>query len=466
MCQLQNDWEDTYSLAEQTITKATRKDPAKDYEAYFSSFETIEVNIRNSEILTQNKIVDSGVGIRAIVDEQLGFSCCNKIEQKAFDETLENAITVAKFSRKDPDTSFPQSTKGISIKELYDSKFEDITIDEIIELAKQAIDTAEDYDKRVTVKSGRIILQRGFRGLINSNGINTNEKGTKMVFYIGGGGQQANEVTGGCYESKVSRKYHLEPEKMGEKLAKNIVSMFGKKKVDEFNGPALFASDSVSYQMLNVLNEALNAENVLTQKSAWINQIGNYVTSENLTIEDNGILPGGFSSRNFDDEGSTSQKTILVEKGRLRNYLQNTKSANKLKTKSTSNACRSPSSFDLVRSIIGIGYRAKPEIYPSNIVIEPGENNWKKLLSEIDKGVLIESMAGFPQKGSGVISAQLSRAYYIEKGEIQFCLKDAMVSGVVFDWLKQISGISKDVKEFQNAILPAIRVEDVKIFCG
>lgn len=466
MSQLQNDWENVYSLVEQTITKAMKKDSTKDYEAFFSSFETIEVNIRNSEILTQNKLVDSGVGIRAIVDGQLGFSCCNKIEQKAIDEALESAVIVAKMSRKDPDIGFPESSKSITINELYDPKFEDITIEEAIEIAKQAIETAEDYDKRVTLKSGRIILQRGYRGLINSNGINVNEKGTYSTFYIGGGGQQANEVTGGCYESSFSRRYQLEPEKMGEKLARNILTMFGKKKVDEFKGSALIASGSVSYQVLDVLNEALNAENVLTEKSAWKDQIGNAVTSEVVNIVDDGVLSGGYSSRHFDDEGSTSQKTTLIEKGMLSNYLHYTKSANKLNTSSTGNACRSPGSFDLVRSIIGVGYRAKPEIYPSNILIEPGQKEQKKLLAEIDRGVLIESMAGFPQKGSGVLSAQLSRGYYIENGEIQFCLKDAMVSGIIFDWLKNISGISKDVKMYPNAILPALRIEDVKIFCG
>ncbi|NPE09915.1 MAG: TldD/PmbA family protein [Asgard group archaeon] len=466
MSQVQKDWENVYSLAEQTITKAMKEDSANDYEAYFSAYETIEVNIRNSEILTQNKLVDSGAGFRAIVNGHLGFSCSNKIDQRSFDDTLENAKNVAKMSRKDIDISFPESTKEAAINNLYDSQFESISLEKTVEIAKQAIDSAEDFDKRITVKTGRILLRAGYRGLMNSKGVNISEKGTYSIFYVGGGGQQANEVTGGCYEGSVSRKLKLEPEKMGEKLARKIVTMFGKKKVEEFKGSAIFASDSVAYQILGVLNEALNADNILTEKSAWINQLGNTVTSEDLTIIDNGILDGGYSSRHFDDEGSSSQKTVLVEKGKLTNYLHYMKSAKKMATQTTGNACRSPSSFDLVRSIIGVGYRAKPEIYPSNIIILPGQKTQEKLLAEIDKGVLIESMAGFPQKGSGMISAQLSRAYYVEKGEIQFCLKDAMVSGKIFDWLKQISGISKEVKEHQSAILPDLRIEDVKVFCG
>ena len=84
-------------------------------------------------------------------------------------------------------------------------------------------------------------------------------------------------------------------------------------------------------------------------------------------------------------------------------------------------------------------------------------------MAEIEKGVLIESMAGFPQAGSGVISAQLSRAFFIQNGEIQYPIKGGMVSGVAFDWFKQVSGIGKDSKQFPNAVVPSLRIEEVKI---
>ena len=110
MSKLQNDWENVYSYAEQTINKAMKKNSSNDYEAYFSSYETIEVTIRNSEILTQNKMIDSGIGIRTIIDGQLGFSCCNKIDQKVFDETLNNSVSVAKMSLKDANIGFPDKS--------------------------------------------------------------------------------------------------------------------------------------------------------------------------------------------------------------------------------------------------------------------------------------------------------------------------------------------------------------------
>ncbi len=117
----------------------------------------------------------------------------------------------------------------------------------------------------------------------------------------------------------------------------------------------------------------------------------------------------------------------------------------------------------MIQLIIGSGYRAKPEIYPSNLAIQPGSKTTEELVSEVDKGVLVESMAGFPQAGSGVVSAQLSRAFFIKNGEVKHPVKEGMVSGVAFDWFTQVSGVGKNLKILQNAMVPSLRVENVKV---
>ena len=77
-------------------------------------------------------------------------------------------------------------------------------------------------------------------------------------------------------------------------------------------------------------------------------------------------------------------------------------------------------------------------------------------------GVLVESIAGFAEKGSRTISRQLSRAFYVRNGEIQFPIKDDMVSCLGFDWHKQVSNISKDTEHLQNAVVPSLFVENVR----
>jgi len=433
-------------------------------EAFFTSTQTTEVTIRNSEILTQNKTDDAGVGFRVVVaNGKVGFACTNTLSEKAILEASEKAFAIAKVSSRVPNFALPKAKQIRKIDGLYDARVAEISVEEAVEVAKRAIDAAEGYDKRVIAKDGRVMYASGRRGILNTLGVDCEEQETKAAIYLAGSGKQNGEVTSGCGDTMLKRTANLDPEKIGENVGKMVVSLFKPKAVPSFQGTVVFGPDAVSYQLCDVLVDALRGENVIAERSSWAGKIGQTVASENLTITDNATLEGGFASRSFDDEGYPSQDTIVVRKGKLENFLHQATSANALKTKNTGNASRFPGGLDMVRMIIGNGYRTKPEVYPSNLVIQAGNKSKDKLLSEIEKGVLVEYMAGFAQEGSGVISTQLSQAFFVKNGEIQHAIKGGMVSGVAFDWFKKISGVGNDSKQFLNSVVPSLRVEEVKV---
>jgi len=460
---IDKDWASLNSLVHKAIKTLERKNVTH-AEAFFTNTRTTEVTIRNSEILTQNKIDESGVGFRVIVAKnKVGFACTNTLSEKAILDAGEKALAIAKVISESPNFALPEASKTPKVNGLFDSRIAEITVEKAIDIAKRAIDSAENFDKRVIAKDGRVLFNSGYRGIMNTLGVDFEEPETKATIYLGGIGEQNGEVTCSCYDFKFSRIEDLGPEIIGENVGKMVTEMFKPQTLKTFQGTVIFGPEAVSYQLADVLVDALNGESAFSGRSAWTRKLGQTVVSENLTITDNAILEKGFASRNFDDEGCSSQHTTLIRKGKLESFLNNATSANALKTKNTANASRFPGGLDTVHMIVGNGYRAKPEIYPSNLVIHHGDKMKEELVSEITKGVLIESMAGFAQKGSGIISAQLSRAFYIQNGEIRYPIKGGMVSGVGFDWFKQVSEVGKDVKQFPNAIVPSLLVNEVKV---
>jgi len=457
----------TWSSLSNLVHKAIRVLEKKDIthaEAFFTSTQTTEVTIRNSEILTQNKVDDSGVGFRVVVARnKVGFACTNTLSEKAILEAGEKAFAIAEVSSEVPNFALPEASSPSRVKGLFDSRVAEITVEEAVDVAKRMISAAEDLDKRVIAKDGRVLFESGWRGILNTLGVNFEEQETKAVIYLGGSGKQNGEVTGSCYDFMFNRTADLEPENVGENVGKMVIELFKPRPLKSFQGTVIFGPEAVSYQLVDVLTDALKGETVVAGRSAWTRRLGQMVASENLTITDNAVLEKGFASRSFDDEGYSSQNTILIREGKLESFLHNATSANALKTRNTGNASRFPGGFDMVHMIVGNGYRAKPEIYPSNLIIQPGNKTKEELVSEIGKGVLVESMAGFPQAGSGMISAQLSRAFFIQNGEISYPIKGGMVSGVAFNWFKQISGVGKDSKQFPNAVVPSLCVEAVKV---
>ncbi|MCZ2856187.1 MAG: TldD/PmbA family protein [Candidatus Bathyarchaeota archaeon] len=460
---LGENWDLLKRLVHKTIRALEKKETAH-AEAFFTSTQTTEVTIRNSEILTQNRIDDSGVGFRVVVPRnKVGFACTNTLTEKAIQEAGEKAFTIARVSSEVPNFTLPEASRPPKVKGLFDPLVAEITVEEAVEIARRAINAAEGFDKRVIAKDGRLLLESGWRGIVNTLGVDFEEQETQAVIYLGGSGKQNGEVTGSCYDYMFNRTADIEPENVGENVARMVIDLFKPRSLKSFQGTVIFGPEAVSYQPVSVLVDALKGENVVAQRSAWTGKLEELVASENLTIIDDAILEAGFASRSFDDEGCASQSTVLMRRGRLESYLLDATSANTLKNRNTGNASRFPSGFDMVRAIIGNGYRAKPEISPSNLIIQPQDKTKEELVSETERGILVESMAGFPQAGSGIVSAQLSRAFLIQNGEIEHSIKGGMVSGVAFDWFKHISGIGKDSKRFPNSIVPSLRVEEVRV---
>ena len=460
---LDRNWQILRDLAHTAVQKLEKR-RVRHAEAFFTATRTTEVTIRNSEIMTQNRAEDSGVGFRvATTRGKVGFACTNTLNAKQIQQSADAALAIAKVSGTLSRLTLPHPGRAPTVQGLFDTRTAAITVDEAVNMAQRAMRAAEDLDKRVIVKSGRVIVEAGNRGIVNTSGVDAEEPATRAITYFLTSGKQQGETTGSCFDAVFARTAPTAPEEIGENAARMVLELFNPKPLRSFEGPVIFGPEAVSDQIATVLIGALKGENAANRQSAWTTHLGDPVASETLTVEDNPLLAHGFNSRSFDDEGCPSQHTALIRNGRLQTFLLDAATAHALHLKNTGNASRSPGGFDMIRSIVGSGYRTKPEVYPSNLLIRKGSKTREQLVAELDKGVLVESMSGFPHAGSGLISAQLARAFFIKDGDKQHAIKGGMISGLAFDWLKKISEVAKDVKQFPNVVTPSLLVDEVKI---
>jgi len=438
-------------------------------EAFLTDTLTTEVFIRNSEIFAENVASDAGVGFRIGVDgEKVGFACTNFVDEKAVAESAHKAFDIAKVSAAVPHFSLAALSKITRVFGLYDKRFEAIGVQDVVDVARRAVEAAEGYDSRVVAKTGVVSYQIGKRRVVNSLGIDAEEEFSKCFIYFGGAGEDAGEVTPSCDDYEFRRSVDINPEVVGENVAEMVVAQFKPRKIESFEGTVVFEPAAVAYQLFDAVVGALRGDAVANRRSAWAGKVGEVVVSENLEISDDGLLKGGFGSRGFDDEGHPSRRTEITREGRLLCFLHNATSSSALAMENTGNASRDVAAggLDMTRSIIGGGYKSKPGIYPSNLVIRPGNKTKSELISEVEKGVLVEAMSGFVQAGSGLISAQLSRAHLIRNGEVQHPIRGGMVSGIAFDWLRNVSGVGCETKQSQYAVVPSLRVEGVRVLGG
>jgi PmbA protein len=123
------------------------------------------------------------------------------------------------------------------------------------------------------------------------------------------------------------------------------------------------------------LINAVKADSVERNQSPFKDKLGTQVGSEVLTIVDDALLPHGLRTGIVDAEGVPHQKTPIIEKGVLQNFLYDSYTANKQGRESTGNASRG-------------GYLSTPSIEATNFHIQHGTKSAEELLSEVDEACL------------------------------------------------------------------------------
>ena len=206
--------------------------------------------------------------------------------------------------------------------------------------------------------------------------------------------------------------------------------------------------DLLSYTLVN----AVKADSVQRNQSPFKGKIGEKVASENLTIYDDGLFPGGMRTWMFDGEGVPSQKTPLIEKGVLRNFLYDNYSAKKDGKESTGNASRA-------------GYLSTPSVDITNFHIMPGTKSSDEMLSQVDDGLIIYYLQGAHSSNpvSGEFSVVATPAWKIKNGEITYASRGVMLAGNIFEVLKNVSLIASNERQMGQLISPWIQVENVRV---
>jgi TldD protein len=168
--------------------------------------------------------------------------------------------------------------------------------------------------------------------------------------------------------------------------------------------------------------------------SAFSGRIGQRVASELCTVVDDGTIPWRRGSINVDDEGTPTQRNVLIENGILRGYLQDRLNAGLMKMPLTGNGRRE--SFAHI-----------PMPRMTNTFMLAGESAPEDILRSIKRGLYAVSFGGGQvdiTSGKFVFSA--SEAYLVEDGKITAPVKGATLIGNGPDVLTRVSMVGSDLK--------------------
>jgi PmbA protein len=412
--------------------------------------------VRLGQTETLKESGSRAIGVRVFFGQRAANTHSSDFSAAGIERMLKSALELARITSEDPHAGIPEAAKLGSLTgdlDLYHEDVYSLPGVERIDYARRAEKAALDADPRIkNSEGGSFDAATGRKVLANSHGFVGEYRRSYCSVAVVPIAQN-EDANGGMqrdYWFSVARSLaKLDPaEQVGREAARRTLRRLGARKVKTAQVPVVL-DPMVANSMLEHIFEGVNGDSVYRGASFLAGKLGEQIASANVTVIDDGTMPGGFGTTPFDGEGIPSRRTVVIENGILKSYLLNTYTAKKLGLETTANASR--------------GLAGTPGIGPGNYFLQPGTKTPGQIIAEIKDGLYVTEFLGH---GANLVTGDYSRGasgLWIVNGELAYPVEEITVAGNLKDIFRNISEIASDL-EFRGSVAsPTIRIDGLTV---
>jgi len=320
---------------------------------------------------------------------------------------------------------------------IFDQSVLNIKTGQMIKLGEELIAPLQAHNEDIVCQAGigrsEVTVQIG-----NSNG--GSAKYNKTIFFVGVEGTVVHG-TDMLFVGEGESSCHpiLESKKIIDLVLEQLEYAKTQAPISTKQLPVIFTPNGAASAFIPAITAAFNGKLVLEGASPLGNYLGETFFDAKLSLWDDATLAYFVESRPCDDEGVPSQRTPLIEKGVVANFIYDLQTAGMAKKQSTGNGSRD---------------RGLPAPAYSSLVMAPGNVSFKDMVKDIDEGLVIEQLMGAEQGNilGGDFSGNVLLGYKIENGKIVGRVKDTMVSGNIYKLLKNIVALGSEVRSVGGSL--------------
>ena len=431
---------DHYGVTERNLEQylAAALSAGGDYaDLYFEYLSSTSLLVDESMVKSASQGISAGCGVRVISGERTGYAYTDDLSPARILHAAKTAALIASGPAQTPSVGFQEK----QARSLYPVTLPsvDAEITAKVELVMRGDQAARAYDSRIKeVRSSyadelRNILVVGSDGTfaedsqplarMNVSCIAKTEQNSARGS-AGGGGRVALDFFFG----------EKTPEHFAKEAARQAILQLDAREAPAGEMDVVLGPGWPGVLLHEAVGHGLEADFNRKQTSAFTGLIGKRVASEKCTVIDNGTMPWRRGSLNVDDEGNTTQETVLIENGILKGYLSDKLSAKLMGMGNTGNGRRE-------------SYEHIPMPRMTNTYMLAGQDDPQDILRSVKRGIYAVNFGGGQvdiTNGKFVFSA--SEAYMIEDGKITAPIKGATLIGNGPDVLTRVSMVGNDLQ--------------------
>lgn len=431
-----------------------------------------EDSVTNSIGLIDNKVENAlggrsyGIGIRIFKEFKSVYAYTNSNSLTALLDTAHKAALALGELKEDKTVVLNNDMKFDNIHNI---KYfpNSIGYDKKTKIMKDAYKSAKEYHEEITKVSVSYIDKEQNVLIANTEGIYVEDKRVRTrlsISAIASNGIENQIVHEGPGAHKGFELFEeIDPAYYGREAAKSAYTMLHAK-----NCPAGKMTVAIDNGFGGVIfheacGHSLEATSVAKGNSTFCGKLGEQIASTKVTAIDDGTIPNYWGSINIDDEGTPTQKNVLIENGILKSYMVDKLNGRRMGMKPTGNSRRQ-------------SYKFAPTSRMTNTYIANGDDTPEEIIKSISEGLYAKKLGGGSVNPiTGEFNFAVQEGYLVKNGEIQEPVRGASLIGKGNEILMNIDMVGNNMSQAQgmcgsssgsipvNVGQPMLRVKEITV---
>ncbi|KYH37483.1 MAG: peptidase U62 modulator of DNA gyrase [Candidatus Bathyarchaeota archaeon B23] len=438
--------------AELALREALRRG-ATEAEAYIRRMRILEIGF--AERIEGIKSPETlGLSLRVAVGRRVATYSSSLLEKDEVLKAAGRAVKIAKVAPEDPDWRHLNRRFGESpAPGGYDGETAELQPEEVVETLLSAVGVIGRREGGVKPARGMLTITESETQILNSYGESCIKRETHVAVWLRAKAEGRGREATANEHQEVRSWNALNLQGLAERVAERAAAFLDAKPIPSGEMPIIFRNQVFASILVNMLGGPVTADWAQKGRSPLAGKLNQEVASEAIIVFDDGLMPQGWRTTPFDDEGHPTQRTALIEGGILRGYLYDSYTALKEGVESTGNAFRRR-------------YWMPPEPSPTNLLLRPGDATLEEMIQETRRGLYVEETIGewLSNPVSGQLNATVTHGYLIENGELGRPIKGVVLTG---DFQQLLLGgidlIGRDQANTGGGYSPSVRARGLTV---
>jgi len=425
-----------------TVLNLAKKKGASDASVAVNLDSGFSVDVRMGNVETVAFSEDQGVGVNVYIGQSKGSASSSDTSPAALDAMVTAAYEIAQVSAAD-------SCFGLPDRELMSNQYADLDLyypwqlkpAEAIEKALYCEKRALALDKRITNSDGVQVStytfclghanSQGFKGFVQSS---RHSVSCSLIAQEGEGMQRDYDyTTARCADDLMNL------DALAQSAVTRATSRLGAQKIKTQKAPVIFSS-RLSSGLFSSFVGAITGNNLYRKNSFLLDSLDKQIFPAGIRVHEQPHLLRGLGSAPFDGEGVLTRNNVLVDDGRLHQYVLSTYSARKMGLKTTANSG-------------GV----------FNLTVDPTAGDLPDLLKKMGTGLLVTELMG---QGVNILTGDYSRGaagFWVENGIIQYPVEEITIAGNLKTMFRHIAGIGTDINPNISTHCGSVLIDEMMI---